>query len=318
MVIFVIYILFIVMLLIAVAYLTLAERKILGALQLRLGPAKIGFFGLLQPFADGLKLLLKELIIPRSSNKFLFFFAPILSFSLSIFVWVVVPFNSFLAIAILNYNILFILALSSLNVYGIVLAGWASNSKYSFLGGIRSSAQMISYEVSLGLILFLVFFCSKSFNLSVIEYIQKSSYFIVLFLPFALIFFISILAETNRTPFDLPEAEAELVAGYNVEYSAMSFALFFLAEYASMITMSFFFVYLFLGGAQPIILFNLFLPNQFWLIIKVLFLLFFFIVIRGTLPRYRYDQLMNLGWQVFLPLCFFFIPLFCLFFFILN
>ena len=306
------YLIFIILLLIAVAYLTLAERKILGALQLRLGPAKLGFLGLFQPFADGIKLLFKEFIIPRNSNKMLFFISPVISFALSLFVWVVLPFCSVFPLVFLRYNILFVLAILSLNVYGIVLAGWSSNSKYAFLGGIRSSSQMISYEVSLSLILFFIFFCSKSFDFSVVEQMQKNCYFIIPFCPFAVMFFISSLAETNRTPFDLPEAEAELVAGYNVEYSAMSFALFFLAEYTSMITMAYVFSYLFLGGNITLIS-----SNDFWLIFKILFLLFFFIVIRGTLPRYRYDQLMTIGWQIFLPLSFFFIPLFILFFIVI-
>lgn len=308
MVVYLMYLIFFILLLVAVAYLTLAERKILGAIQLRLGPAKIGFLGLLQPFADGIKLLFKEFILPRNVNKFLFFISPIISFALSLFVWLVLPFCSIYSLVFLRYNVLFVLAILSLNVYGIVLAGWASNSKYAFLGGIRASSQMLSYEVSLSLILFFLFFCSKSFDFLMIENAQSQIYFIFPFLPFALMFFISALAETNRTPFDLPEAEAELVAGYNVEYSAMSFALFFLAEYTSMITMSYIFSYLFLGGT----IFFKWSGYNFVLISKVLLLLFMFILTRGTLPRYRYDQLMNIGWQIFLPLAFFFIPVFIL------
>jgi NADH-quinone oxidoreductase subunit H len=277
----VIVLLVLVLVLVSVAFLTLAERKILGAMQLRVGPGTVGFFGILQPFADGLKLLLKETILPRSSNGILFISAPILSFSLSLLPWSVITFNLFHSIADIGLGVLFILVVSSLNVYGIVLAGWSSNSKFAFIGAVRAAAQMISYELSVGLILIIIGVCAGSLNF--------------------LIFFISILAETNRTPFDLPEAEAELVAGYNVEYSSMIFALFFLAEYSNIIVMSAFAVILFIGGWLPV--FGLsFIPGALWFGVKTSFVLFCFVWVRATFPRYRYDQLMYLGWKVFLPI----------------
>jgi NADH-quinone oxidoreductase subunit H len=292
-----------VFLLIAVAYLTLAERKILGAIQLRRGPSVVGFIGLLQPFADGLKLLLKETIFPRNANKLIFIFAPILTFALSLSFWVVIPFSPGSVICDIDLGVLFILVVSSLNVYGIVLAGWSSNSKYAFLGAVRSAAQMVSYELSIGLILLCLLLPVGSLNLSDIIAAQEKVFFIVPFFPLFVIFFICVLAETNRTPFDLPEAEAELVAGYNVEYSSLAFALFFLAEYANMILMSAFTSIMFLGGwLAPCVFW--FLPSVVVFALKIIGLLFVFIWIRGTLPRYRYDQLMYLGWKVFLPVTF--------------
>jgi len=289
----------IVPLLIAVAYLTLAERKILSAIQIRKGPNIIGFYGILQPLADGLKLLLKETILPNRANLIIFLIAPVITFSLSLVAWAVIPFNDNAVLADLNIGILYLLAISSLGVYGIITSGWSSNSKYAFLGSLRSTAQMISYEVSIGLIIISVLICSGSLNLSVIVNSQKYIWYVVPLFPLFIIFFISILAETNRPPFDLPEAEAELVSGYNVEYSAMGFALFFLGECANIILMSSLCTVLFLGGWLS---FLPYLPNIISFAIKVLFLVFLFIFVRGAYPRYRYDQLMRLGWKIFLPI----------------
>jgi len=301
---FIIFMFYLVLLLVCVAYLTLAERKILGAMQMRLGPNYIGFFGLLQPFADGVKLLLKETVLPRGSNRALFVLAPLVTFILSLVNWVVIPFSDYCVLANIDLGSLFILTLSSLNVYGIVVAGWSSNSKYAFLGSIRSAAQMISYEISIGFILIIIMLCVGSLNLSSIVLAQINTYFIVPFFPLFVVFFVAVLAETSRTPFDLPEAEAELVAGYNVEYSSMIFALFFLAEYSNMILMSAFMVILFFGGWLPIFQVLDFLPGFFWFIFKIVFLLFIFIWVRASFPRYRYDQLMALGWKIFLPFTF--------------
>jgi len=287
----------------AVAYLTLMERKVIGAMQLRKGPNVVGIFGLLQPLADGLKLMLKEVIIPDQSNKALFLLAPIITFTLALIGWAVVPFSETFSVAHINVGVLYLLATSSLGVYGIIIAGWASNSKYAFLGAIRSSAQMISYEVSIGLIIISVVLCVGSLNLSDIVLAQKNHWFALPMFPMFILFFISGLAETNRLPFDLPEAESELVAGYNVEYSSMPFSMFFLGEYANMILISAFASILFLGGWLPpfdIAFFNA-IPAPIWLCLKIFFLLFCFIWVRATLPRYRYDQLMRLGWKVFLP-----------------
>ncbi len=288
----------------AVAYLTLMERKVIGAMQLRKGPNVVGPFGLLQPLADGLKLMLKEVIIPDQSNKALFLLAPIITFVLALIGWAVVPFSETFKIANINIGVTYLLATSSLGVYGIIIAGWASNSKYAFLGAIRSSAQMISYEVSIGLIIISVVLSCGSLNLSEIVLAQKNHWYVLAHFPMFILFFISALAETNRLPFDLPEAESELVAGYNVEYSSMPFSMFFLGEYANMILISAFASILFLGGWLPpfdIAIFNA-IPGPIWLMAKIFFLLFCFIWVRATLPRYRYDQLMRLGWKVFLPL----------------
>lgn len=288
----------------SVAYLTLFERKVIGAMQLRKGPNVVGPFGLLQPIADGLKLFMKETIIPTGSNRGVFIAAPMVTFVLALVAWAVIPFDAGMVLADINVGILFLFAISSLGVYGILMAGWASNSKYAFLGAMRSAAQMVSYEVSMGLIIITVLLCAGSLNLSAIVEAQRTVWYIIPLFPMFVIFFISTLAETNRHPFDLPEAEAELVAGYNVEYSAMTFALFFLGEYANMILMSAMTSVLFLGGWLPpmdIALFN-WIPGPIWLALKIAFCLFIFVWVRATFPRYRYDQLMRLGWKVFLPL----------------
>lgn len=290
--------------LISVAYLTYAERKVIGAMQLRRGPNVVGPFGLLQPMADGLKLFLKETIIPTGANRAVFIMAPAITFILALVAWSVIPFDEGMVLADINVGILFLLAISSLGVYGILMAGWASNSRYAFLGAVRSAAQMVSYEVSMGFVIITVLLCVGSLNLSDIVLAQKDMWFVIPLFPMAVIFFISTLAETNRHPFDMPEAEGELVAGYNVEYSAMAFALFFLGEYANMILMASMTVILFLGGWLPpfdIVPFTL-IPGPIWLIIKICAVLFIFIWVRATFPRYRYDQLMRLGWKVFLPL----------------
>ena len=291
-------------LLIAVAYFTLAERKILGAIQRRKGPNVVGVFGLLQPLADGLKLLLKETIIPSNANTIIFILAPIITFLLALLGWAVIPFGEGMVFADLNVGILYLFAISSLGVYGIICAGWASNSKYAFLGALRSAAQMVSYEVSMGVIIICVLLCVGSLNLSSIVLAQEKVWFCIPLFPMFIMFFISCLAETNRHPFDLPEAEAELVSGYNVEYSAMGFALFFLGEYANMLLMSGMTVILFLGGWLPpfdIIPFT-WIPGPLWFGLKIIIFVIFFIWARAAFPRYRYDQLMRLGWKVFLPL----------------
>jgi NADH-quinone oxidoreductase subunit H len=291
-------------LLISVAYFTLAERKIMGSIQRRRGPNVIGYLGLLQPLADGLKLFVKETILPSNSNLFLFILAPLLTFILSLIGWSVIPLSETVVISDLNVGIMYLFAISALSVYGIILAGWSSNSKYPFLGALRSAAQMISYEVSIGFIVVTVALCAGSFNLSKIVLAQQKVWFLIPLFPMFILFYISMLAETNRHPFDLPEAEAELVSGYNVEYSSMTFALFFLGEYANMLLMSTFSSLLFLGGWLP--LFNIFpftiLPGSFWLSIKILLGVVFFILTRAALPRYRYDQLMHIGWKSFLPI----------------
>lgn len=291
-------------LLISVAYFTIAERKLMGSIQRRRGPNVIGFLGLLQPLADGLKLFVKETIFPSNSNIYLFILAPLLTFVLSLIGWAVIPLSESIVISDLNLGILYLFAISSLSVYGIILAGWSSNSKYPFLGALRSAAQMISYEVSIGFIIVNICVCTGSFNLSSIVLAQTKVWFIIPLFPMFILFYISMLAETNRHPFDLPEAEAELVSGYNVEYSAMTFALFFLGEYANMLLMSTFSSILFLGGWLPI--FNTFpffiLPGSFWLSSKIILGVIFFILTRAALPRYRYDQLMHIGWKSFLPI----------------
>lgn len=285
----------------AVAYLTLMERKVIAAMQLRKGPNVVGPFGLLQPLADGVKLMFKEVILPTHANKALFLLAPIITFVLALIGWAVVPFSENFAISNMNVGVTYLLATSSLGVYGIIISGWASNSKYAFLGAIRSSAQMISYEVSIGLIIISVVLSAGSLNLSEIVLAQKNHWFVWIHFPMFVLFFISALAETNRLPFDLPEAESELVAGYNVEYSSMPFSMFFLGEYANMILISAFASILFLGGWMAPCEFLNFIPGPIWLCLKIFILLFCFIWVRATLPRYRYDQLMRLGWKVFLP-----------------
>jgi NADH-quinone oxidoreductase subunit H len=289
--------------LLAVAYLTLAERKVLAAMQLRRGPNVVGPFGLFQPFADAIKAVMKETIVPSGANRVLFMFAPMLTFMLAMLAWAVIPVNDGWAIADINVGILYLFAISSLGVYGIIIAGWASNSKYAFLGALRSAAQMVSYEVSMGFVIVTVLMCVGSLNLSAIVRAQETVWFFIPLLPMFVIFFISALAETNRAPFDLPEGESELVAGFFVEYSGISFAMFFLGEYANMILMSALTTILFLGGWLPPIASEPFtwIPGPIWFALKIALVLFVFIWVRATFPRYRYDQLMRLGWKVFLP-----------------
>jgi NADH-quinone oxidoreductase subunit H len=294
----------IVPLLIGVAYLTFAERKIMGAIQLRKGPNVVGPFGLAQPFADALKMLFKETIIPTGADRTLFLLAPMITFGLAVIAWAVIPVNNHWAIANINVGILYLFAISSLGVYGIIIAGWASNSKYAFLGALRSAAQMVSYEVSMGFVIVTVLMCVGSLNLNDIVLAQRTVWFAVPLFPMFVIFFISGLAETNRAPFDLAEGDTEIVAGFFVEYSAMSFALFFLGEYANMILVSAMTTTLFLGGWLSPVPFPPFtwLPGLVWFLIKIFVCLFTFVWVRATLPRFRYDQLMSMGWKVFLPL----------------
>jgi NADH-quinone oxidoreductase subunit H len=301
----------IVPLLIGVAYLTYAERKVLGAIQLRKGPNVVGPFGLAQPFADALKMMFKETIIPAGSDRILFMIAPMITFGLAVVAWAVIPVSDGWAIANINVGILYLLAISSLGVYGIIIAGWASNSKYAFLGALRSAAQMVSYEVSMGFVIVTVMLCVGSLNLNDIVLAQRTIWFAIPLFPMFVIFFISGLAETNRAPFDLAEGDTEIVAGFFVEYSAMSFALFFLGEYANMILISATTTVLFLGGwlsPFPFVPFTL-IPGVFWFLLKIFACLFVFLWVRATLPRYRYDQLMALGWKVFLPLSLFWLVL---------
>nr|UBY46119.1 Nad1 [Porphyridium purpureum] len=289
--------------LISIAYLTLAERKIMASMQKRKGPNVVGIFGLLQPLADGLKLI-KETVFPSSSNLIVFFCSPVLTFFLSISGWMFIPLNAYGSIIDIDVSTLFLLAISSLSVYGIICSGWSSNSKYAFLGALRSAAQMISYEISVGLIIMTILVVVGTSNLHSIIFFQKYNFWLFLPLfPAFIMFFISTLAETNRAPFDLPEAESELVAGYNTEYSALGFALFFLGEYSNMILMSSITTIFFLGGYLPFFKESLFyyIPQSFWFASKVIMLLFFFVWIRASLPRKRYDQLMFLGWKIFLP-----------------
>ena len=298
-------------LLISVAYLTWFERKVMAAMQLRMGPNVVGPWGLWQPFADAIKMVVKETIIPTKANPGVFVLAPMLTFGLAVIAWAVMPIGAGLVISNLNVGVLYLFAISSLGVYGIVMAGWASNSRYAFLGALRSAAQMVSYEVSMGFVIITVLLCVGSLNLSDIVLAQKHVWFVIPLLPMAVVFFISALAETNRHPFDLPEAESELVAGHLVEYSAMTFGLFFLGEYANMILMSGMTAVLFLGGWLPpfdIAPFN-WIPGPLWFIGKIVALLFVFVWVRATFPRYRYDQLMRLGWKVFLPLSLFWVVL---------
>ena len=288
--------------LISVAFFTLLERKIMASIQRRRGPNVVGLLGVLQPFADGLKLLIKETIIPSKANKIIFILAPVLALFLSFITWTVIPFNVFNVYSDINIGILYIFAISSLSVYTIIMSGWSSNSRYAFLGTLRSTAQMVSYEVSIGLIIICVLMCSSSLNILNLIKTQEYIWYIIPLFPLFLLFYISALAETNRPPFDLPEAEAELVAGYFVEYSAMTFAQFFLGENINIILMCTILSLIFLGGWLPIIVVNSFLPNTFLLVIKILFFLFSFVWVRVSFPRYRYDQLMRLGWKIFLPL----------------
>jgi NADH-quinone oxidoreductase subunit H len=295
-------------LLIGVAFAVYFDRKIWAAVQMRRGPNVVGPFGLLQSFADGLKLFLKETIVPAGANKGIFIIAPMLTFTLALITWAVVPFGPHLAIADLNVGILYILAISSLGVYGIIMSGWASNSRYAFLGGLRSAAQMVSYEVSIGFVIVTVLLNVGSLNMTDIVEAQSGSIFnwhFIMFLPLFVIFYISALAETNRPPFDLPEAEAELVAGYQVEYSSMAFALFFLGEYANILLMSALMAILFFGGWMSPIPGDSFIPGWLWLIIKTGFFFWTISMVKAFVPRYRYDQLMRLGWKVFLPISLF-------------
>lgn len=298
-------------LLIAVAYLTYAERKVLAVMQLRRGPNVVGPFGLLQPLADGLKLFMKETIVPAGASRALFIMAPMLTFILAMLAWAVIPVDAGWVLSDINVGVLYLFAISSLGVYGIIIAGWASNSKYAFLGALRSAAQMVSYEVSIGLVIITVLLCVGSLNLSRIVEAQKTVWFVIPLLPMFVIYFISALAETNRSPFDLPEGESELVGGYFTEYSSMTFALFFLGEYANMILMSAMGAILFLGGWLPpfdIAPFN-WVPGPIWFALKICFVLFGFLWVRATFPRFRYDQLMRLGWKVFLPFSLFYVVL---------
>ena len=289
--------------LVSVALIVWFDRRVWGFVQKRRGPNVVGPFGLLQTFADALKFMFKEIIIPASANKVIFILAPIVTMTLALIAWAVIPFSEELVLSNINVGILYLFAISSLGVYGIIMGGWASNSKYPFLGSIRSAAQMVSYEVSIGIIIVNVLLCVGSLNLKDIVLAQKNIWFIIPLFPMFVIFFISALAETNRPPFDLPEAESELVAGYQTEYSGMMFAMFWLGEYANILLMCAMGSILFLGGwLSPINLypFNL-LPSPFWMILKILLLFFLFALIKAIVPRYRFDQLMRLGWKVFLP-----------------
>jgi NADH-quinone oxidoreductase subunit H len=289
-------------LLLGIAYLTIVERKYLSSIQRRRGPNVVGLYGLLQPLADGLKLFLKETILPTSANWGIFLWAPCMTFMLSLWSWAVIPMGYGMVFADINLGMLYILAISSLGVYGIIMAGWASNSKYAFLGAMRSTAQMVSYEVSIGFTLVTLLVCAGTLNLTKIVMSQEEIWYCVPMFPIFLVFLVSILAETNRHPFDLPEAEAELVSGYNVEYSAMGFALFFLGEYGNIILMSGMTVVLFLGGwLMPNILDGM-IGGPFVFAIKTFLIICIFIWARAAFPRYRYDQLMRLGWKVFLPI----------------
>lgn len=299
---------FIVPLLIAVAFLTLVERKILGSIQRRLGPDQVGFLGLLQPIADAAKLIFKETVFPSTANRYIYALAPILSFMFSLVIWLPFTLGINGAIIDIDLGILYVFGISSLGVYSVVLAGWASGSRYAFLGSLRSAAQMISYEVSLGLILVSVVLCVGSLRISeIVEFQDENVWFFVPMFPLSVIFFISTLAETNRPPFDLPEAEAELVSGYNVEYSSVGFALFFIAEYANIIMMSSLNVLVFFGGWSVPRLCSFFLSPGLGFVIKIMMFVSLFIWMRAVLPRYRYDQLMYLGWKVFLPVSLFYV-----------
>lgn len=290
--------------LIAVAYYTYAERKVMGAMQRRQGPMTVGPFGLLQPIADGIKLFSKETIIPSQANGPVFVIAPMMLFALSLLAWAVIPFDKDWVIANINVGILYLFAVSSMTVYGVIMAGWASNSRYAFLGGLRSASQMVSYEVSMGLIIVCVLLCAGSLNLQEIVLADRPVWMQAWLFPMFIVFLVSILAETNRAPFDLPEGESEITGGFMVEYSAMTFALFFLGEYSAMILMSAMTVILFLGGWLPPFGIEALavVPGIVWFSLKTVLIMFVFIWARATLPRFRYDQLMRLGWKVFLPL----------------
>ena len=290
--------------LVSVAMIVWLDRRVWAFVQKRRGPNVVGPFGLFQSLADALKYMFKEIIIPAAANKVIFILAPIVTMTLALIAWAVIPFNNYFVLADINAGILYLFAISSLGVYGIIMGGWASNSKYPFLGAIRSAAQMVSYEVSIGIIIINVLLCVGSLNLSDIVLAQQKIWFVVPLFPMFVIFFISALAETNRPPFDLPEAEAELVAGYQTEYSGMMYAMFWLGEYANILLMCAMGSILFLGGwLSPIEIypFNI-IPSPLWLIVKILFLFILFSLVKAIVPRYRYDQLMKLGWKIFLPL----------------
>jgi len=297
--------------LVSVALIVWLDRRVWGAVQKRRGPNVVGPFGLLQTAADALKYILKEIIIPASSDKIIFILAPVVTMTLALVAWAVIPFSDDFVIADINVGILYLFAVSSLGVYGIIMGGWASNSKYPFLGAIRSAAQMVSYEVSIGIIIINVLLCVGSLNLSDIVNAQKDLWFVVPLFPMFVIFFISALAETNRPPFDLPEAEAELVAGYQTEYSGMMYAMFWLGEYANILLMCALGSILFLGGwLSPLDVYPVnIVPGPIWMILKILFLFFLFALVKATVPRYRYDQLMRLGWKVLLPFSLFYVVL---------
>ena len=306
--------------LVSVAMIVWLDRRVWAFVQKRQGPNVVGPFGLLQSLADALKYIFKEIIIPASSNKIIFILAPIITMTLALIAWAVIPFGADQVLANINVGILYIFAVSSLGVYGIIMGGWASNSKYPFLGSIRSAAQMVSYEVSIGIIIINVLLCVGSLNLNDIVIAQKNMWFIIPLFPMFVIFFISALAETNRPPFDLPEAEAELVAGYQTEYSGMMYAMFWLGEYANILLMCALGSILFLGGwLSPIELypFNL-IPGAVWLIFKILFLFILFALVKAIVPRYRYDQLMRLGWKIFLPLSLIYVVLTASYLFYFN
>ena len=292
---------------IGVSYYTLAERKVIGAMQVRIGPNRVGFFGILQPFADAVKLFCKEMIIPHHADKAVFLLAPALTLVPALLMWAVIPFSPELILADINVGILYILAISSLGVYGVLMSGWSSHSRYAFLGSMRSASQMISYEVAMGFTIIPVIMLSGSLSLKDVVESQRDVWNVIPLLPMFVIYFVSVVAETNRSPFDLPEAEAELVAGYITDYSAMAFGLFFLGEYANMILVSFLGSLMFLGGWLPPIGLLSFIPGIIWLGLKAGILMFVFLWIRATFPRYRYDQLMRLGWKVFLPISLFWI-----------
>jgi len=290
--------------LVAVAMIVWLDRRVWAFVQKRRGPNVVGPFGLFQSLADALKYIFKEIIIPSSSNKVIFILAPIITMTLALAAWAVIPFGESLVLSNINVGILYLFAISSLGVYGIIMGGWASNSKYPFLGAIRSAAQMVSYEVSIGIIIINVLLCVGSLNLNDIVLAQENVWFVIPLFPMFVVFFISALAETNRPPFDLPEAEAELVAGYQTEYSGMMYAMFWLGEYANILLMCAMGSILFLGGWLPALEmypFNL-IPSPLWLIFKIIFLFFLFSLVKAIVPRYRYDQLMKLGWKIFLPL----------------